>query len=193
MGRNAGSTVFVIVIVGLGIGGASTVFSVINALLLRPLPFRDPARLVWISNAETYSTQPEHFVDLREQNQSFSDLAGWAQTYGAGNQELTGSGEPERLTGAPVTANFFALLGVDPILGRTFTSEECLGKYSAPPAMLMSNSFWHRRFGSDPGIVGRKLTLNNQPVIGGQNETRRELNGCCGKTEAGRYDWSGPG
>src|ERR1700729_2988042 len=85
MCRNAGSTIFAILIVGLGIGGASTVFSVVNALLLRPLPFRDPGQLVWISNGENYSTQVEHYSDLRNQNQSFSDLAGWAGTYSSGN------------------------------------------------------------------------------------------------------------
>ena len=164
MRRNAGSTVFAILIVGLGIGGASTVFSVVNALLLRPLPFRDPGQLVWISNAETYSTQTEHYSDLRDQNQSFSDLAGWSWVYSAGNKELTGIGEPERLTAVPVTENFFALLGVEPAIGRSFTSEESQGKYSAPPAMLLSDSFWHRRFAADPNVVGRKLTLNSQPV-----------------------------
>jgi predicted permease len=164
MRRNAGSTVFAILIVGLGIGGASTVFSVVNALLLRPLPFRDPGQLVWISNAETYSTQTEHYSDLRDQNRSFSDLAGWAGTYSAGNKELTGSGEPERLTAVPVTVNFFASLGVEPLIGRSFTREECQGKYSAPPAMLLSYSFWRRRFGADPNVVGRKLTLNSQAV-----------------------------
>jgi hypothetical protein len=117
MCRNAGSTTFAILIVGLGIGGASTVFSVVNALLLRPLPFRDPGQLVWISNAETYSTQAEHFVDLRDQNHSFADLAGWSGYYRAGNMELTGTGEPERLTGVPVTENLFPLLGVEPIIG----------------------------------------------------------------------------
>jgi predicted permease len=164
MRRNAGSTVFAILIVGLGIGGASTVFSVVNALLLRPLPFRDPGQLVWISNAETYSTQTEHYSDLRDQNRSFSDLAGWAGTYSAGNKELTGSGEPERLTAVPVTVNFFASLGVEPLIGRSFTREECQGKYSAPPAMLLSYSFWRRRFGAGPNVVGRKLTLNSQAV-----------------------------
>ena len=88
MRRNAGSTVFAILIVGLGIGGASTVFSVVNALLLRPLPFRDPGQLVWISNGENYSTQPEHYSDLRDQNQSFSDLAGWSGTYSCGRQGI---------------------------------------------------------------------------------------------------------
>jgi predicted permease len=165
MCRNAGSTLFVILIVGLGIGGASTVFSVVNALLLRPLPFRDPAQLVWISNAENYSTQAEHYSDLREQNQSFSDLAGWAGVYNSGDQELTGTGEPERLTSVPVTENFFTLLGVQPAIGRSFTREECQGKYSAPPAMLLSDSFWRRRFAADPKVVGQTLTLNNHPVI----------------------------
>jgi predicted permease len=164
MSRNAGSTVFAILIVGLGIGGASTVFSVVNALLLRPLPFRDPGRLVWISNVENYSTQTEHYADLRDQNQSFSDLAGWSGTYSAGDKELTGTGEPERLTSVPVTGNFFPLLGVQPALGRSFTKQESEGKYSAPPAMVLSDSLWRRRFRSDPNVVGQKLTLNNQPV-----------------------------
>jgi predicted permease len=165
MGRNAGSTLFAILIVGLGVGGASTVFSVVNALLLRPLPFRDPGQLVWISNGENYNTQVEQYSDLRDQNQSFSDLAGWAGTYSSGNEELTGTGEPERLTGVPVTENFFPLLGVEPAIGRSFTREESQGKYSAPPAMLLSYSFWRRRFRLDPNVVGQKLTLNNQPVM----------------------------
>src|SRR5271155_5593892 len=88
MCRNAGSTLFAILIVGLGIGGASTVFSVVNALLLRPLPFRDPGQVVWITNGDDFtSTQPEHYSDLREQNHSFSDLAGWSGTYSAGDKE----------------------------------------------------------------------------------------------------------
>jgi predicted permease len=164
MRRNAGSTLFAILIVGLGIGGASTVFSVVNALLLRPLPFRDPGQLVFISNGENYSTQAEQFSDLRDQNRSFSDLAGWSGYYRAGDSELTGTGEPERLTSVPVTQNLFPLLGVEPAFGRSFTREECEGKYSAPTAMLLSNSFWRRRFASDPTVVGKKLTLNNQPV-----------------------------
>jgi predicted permease len=164
MWRNAGSTIFAILIVGLGIGGASTVFSVVNALLLRPLPFRDPGHLVWISNAETYSIQAEHFVDLRDGNHSFADLAGWSGYYRPGNMELTGTGEPERLTGVPVTENLFPLLGVEPIIGRSFTKEECEGKYDAPPAVLLSNSFWRRRFASDRDVVGRALTLNGTLV-----------------------------
>lgn len=163
--REVGSTVFAILIVGIGIGASSTIFSVVNALLLRPLPFRDPGRLVWISNGENYSTQAEHYSDLRDQNQSFSDLAGWAGFYRAGDQELTGTGEPERLTSVPVTENFFALLGVEPVIGRSFTREECQARYSAPPAVLLSHTYWRRRFASDPNVVGRRLILNNEPVI----------------------------
>ncbi len=164
MRRDAGSTAFAILIAGLGIGASCTVFSVVNALLLRPLPFQDPARLVWISNGENYATQAEHYSDLLALNRSFSDLAGWLGYYSVGDKELTGTGEPERITSVPVTGNFFALLGVEPAIGRYFTTEECQGKYSAPPAMLLSYRFWRRRFASDPNVVGRKLTLNNRPV-----------------------------
>jgi predicted permease len=162
MKRDAGFTAFVVLIAGLGIGASSTVFSVVNALLLRPLPFRDPGRLVWISNVE-WSTQVDNFKDLRAQNGSFTDLAGWSG-YGAGDWQLTGSGEPERVTGVPVTQKLFPLLGVEVVLGRPFTPEECQGKANAPPAVLLSHGFWQRRFASDPLVVGRQLMLNNRPV-----------------------------
>jgi predicted permease len=165
MRRDAGATAFTILIAGLGIGASSTVFSIVNALLLRPLPFRDPGRLVWISNGDDYtSTQTEHYSDIRELNRSFSDLAGYNAWVGVGDRQLTGDGDPERLTSLGVTENFFALLGVQPAIGRSFTTEECQGRYSAPPAMLLSHNFWRWRFASDPNIVGRKLTLNNRPV-----------------------------
>ena len=163
MRRDAGFTTFVILIAGLGIGASSTIFSVVNALLLRPLPFRDPDRLVWIANEE-WSTQVGNYLDLRERNKSFSDLAGFAG-YGVGDSALTGTGEPERLTSVPVTQNFFTLLGVQPMIGRSFTVEECQGRFSTPPAALLSHGFWQRRFASDPAVVGRKLTLNNKPVM----------------------------
>jgi predicted permease len=165
MRRDAGFTTFTILIAGLGIGASSTVFSVVNALLLRPLPFHDPGRLVWITNGDDFTTtQSEHYSDLRELNQSFSDMAGWSGYYRVGDRELTGTGEPERVTSVPVTGNFFALLGVRPAIGRSFTTEDCQGRYSAPPAMLLSYGFWRRRFDSDPRVVGRQLTLNNRPV-----------------------------
>jgi predicted permease len=165
MRRDAGFATFVILIAGLGIGASSTIFSVVNALLLRPLPFREAGRLVWIQNGEHYSTQVGHFLDLRDRNQSFSDLAGWAGFYGVGDSKMTGTGEPERLTSVPVTQSFFALLGVQPAIGRSFTAEECQGRFGAPPAALLTHGFWQRRFASGPGVVGRKLTLNNRPVL----------------------------
>jgi hypothetical protein len=136
MRRDAGFTTFVILIAGLGIGASATVFSVVNALLLRPLPFRDPERLVWIANVE-WSMQVSQYLDFRERNKSFSDLAG-STGYGVGDIELTGTGEPERLTSAPVTQNFFTLLGVQPMIGRSFTVEECRGRSDTPPAALLS-------------------------------------------------------
>jgi predicted permease len=165
MRRDIGFTAFMILIAGLGIGASTTVFSVVDALLLRPLPFRDPGRLVWISNGNPYGiTETDHYSDLRQENQSFSDLAGWSAYYRVGDNELTGVGEPERLTSVPVTENFFTLLGVEPTMGRSFTAEECQGRYWAPPAMLLSYNFWQRRFAADPKVVGRTLILNGNPV-----------------------------
>ena len=91
MRRDAGFTMFVILIAGLGIGASSTVFSVVNALLLRALPFRDPGQLVWMSNGADWSTQVGHFLDLRQENRSFSDMA-VVRIYGVGDAELTGTG-----------------------------------------------------------------------------------------------------
>jgi predicted permease len=168
LGRDAGFTTFAILIVGLGIGASSTVFSIVNALLLRPLPFRDPGHLVWIANHDEtgglsgQTTQVGHFLDLRAQNQSFSDIAAYFAFYGVGDNKLTGQGEPERLSGVPVSQNFFPLLGVKPQLGRLFTAAEC--KWNGPKAVLLSHGLWVRRFASDPSIVGRPLTLNNEPI-----------------------------
>jgi predicted permease len=160
-------TTFAVLIVGLGIGASATVFSVVDALLLRPLPFHEPERLVWIANHDTsglsgQTTQVGHLLDLRERNQSFSDLAAYFAFYGVGDNLLIGRGEPERLSGVPVSGNFFQLLGIQPQLGRLFTAEEC--KWHGPKAVLLSHGLWARRFGSDPAIVGRTLTINDDPV-----------------------------
>ena len=165
--RDAGFAAFAILIIGLGIGASSTLFSVVNTLLLRPLPFQDPQRLVWIANHDVaglsgQTTQVGHLLDLRAQNQSFTDIAGYFAFYGVGDNVLTGQGEPERLSSVPVSGNFFQVLGIQPLLGRLFTDEEC--KWHGPKAVLLSHGFWERRFAADPGIVGRALTLNNDPV-----------------------------
>ena len=96
-------------------------------------------------------------LDLRERSQSFSEMAAYFAFYGVGDNMLTGQGEPERLSGVPVSENFFPLLGVQPQLGRLFNADEC--KWNGPKAVLLSHGFWERRFASDPGIVGRTLTL----------------------------------
>lgn len=165
--KDAGFTAFAVLIVGLGIGASSTIFGVVNALLLRPLPFRDPSRLVWIANHDSQglsgqTTQVGNLLDLRAQNESFTDLAAYFAFYGVGDNKLTGQGEPERLSGVPVSQNFFPVLGVQPQLGRLFTAEEC--KWNGPKAVLLSHGLWERRFASDPGIIGRPLTLNDEPV-----------------------------
>jgi predicted permease len=165
--RDAGLAIFAILIVGLGVGTNTTVFSVVNALLLRPLPFEEPERLVWIANnlapgltGET--VQVVHLENLQAQSLSLSDVAGYNAFYGEGNTKHTGAGEPERLTVVQVTENFFQLLGVQPQLGRLFTAEECRG--NGPKAVLLSHRLWERRFASDPGVVGRSLTLDDEPV-----------------------------
>jgi len=165
--RDVAFTTFAILIVGLGIGASTTLFSVVNTLLLRPLPFRDPERLVWIANHATgglsgATTQVGALLDLRAHNQSFTDVAGYFAFYGVGDSMLTGTGEPERLSGVPVSENFFPLLGVAPQLGRQFTHDEC--KWNGPRVAMISHGLWVRRFASDPHIVGRALTVDNKPL-----------------------------
>ena len=162
--RDAGFAAFAILIAGLGIGASTTVFSVVNTLLLRPLPFKDPDRLVWIANHDTsglsgQTTQVGHMLDLRERTRVFSAVAGYMAFYGVGDNLLSGSGDPERLSGVQVSDNFFDVLGVQPQLGRTFTADEC--KWEGPKAVLLSHALWVRRFNADPAIVGASLTLND--------------------------------
>lgn len=165
--KDAGFAAFAILIVGLGIGASVTVFSVVNALLVRPLPFQNPQQLVWIPDHDSaglsgQTTQVGYLLDLREQAKSYSALGGYMAFYGTGDNLLSGQGEPERLSGVPVTDNFFQTLGVQPEIGRLFTAEEC--RWRGPKVTLLSHGLWERRFGGDPGILGRKLTINDDPV-----------------------------
>jgi predicted permease len=165
--RESGFTLFAILIIGLGIGASSTIFSVVNALLIRPLPFREADRLVWIANrgddgVEEWKIQSGHFIDLKAQNRSLSDMTAYYNAFGQGDRRLTGAGEAERLTAVPVAENFFSFLGVQPLHGRLFTPEEC--QWNAPPAVLLSYGLWARRFGSDPTIVGRTIALDERSV-----------------------------
>jgi len=166
--RDAGFTTFAILIAGLGIGASATVFSVVHTLLLRPLPFAEPHQLVWIANRDAsglsgQTTQVGYMLDLRERAQSLSALTGYFAFYGVGDNLLSGAGEPERLSGVPVSDNFFDVLGVKPLLGRSFNAEEC--RWNGPKAVMLGFGLWQRRFDSDPAIVGTSLTLNDQPHL----------------------------
>ena len=169
--RDAGFTSFALLIVALGIGASATVFSLVNGVLLRPLPFRDPGRLVWISNiaddgVAEWRFQVGHFLDLGARSRSLDGLAGYFAFYGMGDAALTNGGDTQRLTRVPVTCNFFPFLGVTPHIGRSFTADEC--RFGAPATVLLGYDLWRRQFASDAGVVGRKLTINDAPatVIG---------------------------
>jgi putative ABC transport system permease protein len=153
----------------LGIGASAAIFSVVNTLLLQPLPYPQADRLVmlWQDFRERGGPQdewltPANYFDWRARARSFDDIA----VYLGGSANLTGDGEPERVTGWRVTSGFFGVLGVAPALGRDFLPEDDLP--GAEGVVILSHGFWARRFGAEPGIVGRTLTLNDQPftVIG---------------------------
>ena len=165
--RDTGFALFTTLIIGLGVGASATVFSVVNSLLVRPLPIKDPASLVWLANkvdtednmsGRTVQVMP--MVELRDRSQSFSNIAGYFAFFGTGDFSLTGEGEPERLSAVPVSEKFFPVLGVQPQIGRQFTAQEC--DTNGPKAVLLSHGFWERRFAGDPRIVGKALRLNDQ-------------------------------
>jgi predicted permease len=166
--RDAAVTTFAVLILGIGVGVSTTMFSVVNALWLRPLPFSDPERLVWIANGRSenlssQSVQVGHLVDLREQSQSFDGLEGFSLFYGAGDVRLTGAGDAERSTAVPVTEGLFPLLGLHPWLGRNFTAEE--SKFGAPRTAIASHTFWQRRMGASVDVIGSSITLDGEPTI----------------------------
>jgi predicted permease len=171
LGRNAGFAIFAILIAGLGIGASATVFSVVNTLLLRPLPFERPDELVWIANSDRpglsgQTTQVGYMLDLRERTQTLSAVAGYFAFYGVGDNLLSGRGEPERLSGVPVSENFFDVLGVKPVLGRSFDAKE--SAWRGPKAVMIAYSLWDRRFNRDTAVVGSALVINDEPytVVG---------------------------
>lgn len=168
---NAGFAAFAILIAGLGIGASTTVFTVVNTLLLRPLPFEKPSELVWIANRDIPSlsgqtTQVGYLLDLRERSQTLSEVAGYFAFYGVSDNLLTGRGEPERLSGVPVSENFFHVLGVKPLMGRPFDARE--SAWNGPKAVMLGYALWERRFNRDPAIVGTSLVINDTPhtVVG---------------------------
>jgi predicted permease len=165
MRRDAGFCAMAALILGLGIGANTAIFSVVNTLLFRPLPFRDAGRLVWIANTGTTglsgaTSRVANYRDWRAMNQSFEDLSAYFAFSDYSSYTLKETGEPERLSGFGVARNFFDLLGVRPLLGRAFDDEEC--KWNGRKAVILTHGLWERRFGSDPGVIGRRLTLNDE-------------------------------
>jgi putative ABC transport system permease protein len=163
--KSPGFTVVAVLTLALGIGANTSMFSVINAVLLRPLPFRDPARLVLVTEHSKFpilTTSYQNYVDWRDQSRSFDAMEATRAT----NMTLTGAGEPERLNARMATAGLFPLLGVEAVAGRTFLKEE--DRASGHPVALVSHGLWQRRFGGSLDLVGKTIDLNAQPytVVG---------------------------
>jgi putative ABC transport system permease protein len=161
--RNPGFTIVALLTLALGIGANTAIVSVVNAVLIRPLPYRDPGRLVYISEfwpRETpFRTVPNpDFANWSDHDRLFDGLAAYG---GAAEVNLTSLGEPKRILGAKVTWDFFPLLGVQPSLGRGFLREE--DQPGGRQVVLLSHELWQRRFGSDPSVVGSSVNLDGAP------------------------------
>jgi predicted permease len=166
--RDRSFTVVAVLILALGIGANIAVFSVVNTILLRPLPFPDSQRLVRITTKDprggdssmTYTTDATE--EYQQRNKSFQQVTGYFAFSSYMNYKLGGHGVPLPVAGMLVMGNFFQTLQVEPMLGRLFTADECLPK--GRPAVLLSYPFWKRQFHGDRGIVGQAIDLNGTPV-----------------------------
>ncbi|HEX7136832.1 MAG TPA: ABC transporter permease [Vicinamibacterales bacterium] len=166
--RAPGFTTVALLALALGIGANTAIFTIVNAILIERLPFNDPARLVvlWEENARRPGRSnvvgPMNFIRWKERATSFDDMAGFVDT----RTNLTGSGNPEELTIQNVTAGFFSILGVSPMIGRTFSEAEASDREAA--VVILSYALWQRRFGGDPALVGKPIQLNGRPntVVG---------------------------
>ncbi|HYG81437.1 MAG TPA: ABC transporter permease, partial [Pyrinomonadaceae bacterium] len=166
--KNPGTTFVIVVALALGVGANTAIFSVVNAVLLRPLPFEDPDRLmvVWETNParglQEATPSPPDFYEWRERTQAFEQMSAFYEE----DYNLSGSGDPERLTGSVVSANFFSTLRVNAAVGRTFLPGE--EQFGAHRVAVLSHGLWQRRFGTNPRLVGQTISLNDQPhtVVG---------------------------
>src|SRR5215469_1548071 len=157
--KNPGFTIVAVLTLALGIGANTAIFSVVNAVLLSPLRYQQPERLVAL-----YERQPDfehssisypNFLDWRRMNHSFTAIAAFREDVFT----FTGAGEPERLKAEMVSAEFFPILGVQPVLGRHFRIEE--DQVGSQPVVEISGGFWKRKFGSSPDVIGKTLTMND--------------------------------
>ena len=165
LARNPGFALAAAATLALGIAANTVIFSLADAILLQPLPYRSPERLVvlWEGRlsrpGEKNVISAANFLDWRRQSRCFEQMA--LSTWSG--LTLTDSGSPERLSGRAVTANLFSVLGVAPRLGRTFAAEE--EAPGGPAAILLSHGLWMRRFGGDPNVVGRKVGTDSGPAL----------------------------
>ena len=167
--KNPGFAFVAVLTLALGIGANTAIFSIVNAVLLQPLPFSEPDRLVWVwgnirNGGRSASVSPLDYLDYRSQNTSFEHFAATFSIPAPFN--LTGSGEPERLQGAVATGNFFQALGVNPALGRTFLLEN--EEPGRDQVVVLSHRLWKQRFAGDPALIGKTLALDGRTfeVIG---------------------------
>ena len=162
LGRSRGLTAVVILALALGIGANTAIFSVVNAVLVRPLPYPDPERLVWFwevqPNLPRAPFSAGDFMDFQAQSRSFEQLAAMHRV----NFTLTGRGAAERLPGMVVTPNFFTTLGVQPIVGRAFLPKE--GAFGAQRVALLAYGFWQSRFGGASDVTSQRIVLDGRPV-----------------------------
>src|SRR5262249_40903770 len=160
--KSGAFTVVALLSLGVGIGANSAIFSVTNALLLRPLPYKDADRLVilWQRSPALNVAQdwfsPGQYLDIRNENKSFDEVAA---TIGV-SFNLTGRGTPENVEGARVTSSLFRVTGAQPLLGRVFLPED--DQKDKPQGLVLTYGFWQRRFGSDHDVIGQSLTLNDK-------------------------------
>lgn len=158
--KNPGFTAVAVLTLALGIGANTAIFSVVNAVLLKPLPYPEPDQLVQLrmdwSGSPSSSIGSATFVEVKAQSQSLARIA----AYAGGEMTLTGVGPAERVVSGAVTADFFPLLGVQPALGRNFTREE--DTPNGPKAVILGHGLWQSRFGGDATVLNRTITLNEQ-------------------------------
>src|SRR6266436_7659229 len=158
LAKSPGFTTVAVIALALGIGANTAIFSVVNAALLRALPYRDADKLVIVWEKSRRNDQnvvnPANFMDWSEQNNVFTEMAGTFDR----SAVLVGDGEPEEIPAQLATTNLFSLLGVEAIMGRTFSADD--GKPDQPRVVILSYGLWQRRFGGDPKIIGRKLNIN---------------------------------
>jgi predicted permease len=168
LGRDPGFAVVSVLILALAIGANVAVFSVVNTLLLRPLPFPAADELVWVApppsdcgmSCATYSA--DAYEEFRAQSRVYQDVSGYMAFTSVDNLRLTGQGDPKPATGMDVIGNFFQVLGVQPAMGRLFTPDEARG--GPHPVALLADAYWRHQFAADPNIVGKAIDLNGTPV-----------------------------